>query len=275
MAIIKTPDQRVRVFISSTIQELAAERLVVKEAISRLRLIPVLFEMGARPHPPQELYRAYLAQSHIFVGIYWNSYGWVAPGMNISGLEDEYRLSGGKPRLIYVKQPAPERQERLSTLLNEIKNADTSCYQRFSTPEELRDLLENDLSLLLSERFESDKGPVEINLSDLPGSQLPVIRNPLVGREKEVEEIRQCLLRPETGLVTLTGTGGTGKTALSLQLAHSLKSEPPFCRKSGYSMQGRCSPVMPWSITWRAKNACSCSTTSNRLRKLARSFRNY
>lgn len=223
MAIIKTPDQRVRVFISSTIQELAAERLVVKEAISRLRLIPVLFEMGARPHPPQELYRAYLAQSHIFVGIYWNSYGWVAPGMNISGLEDEYRLSGGKPRLIYVKQPAPERQERLSTLLNEIKNADTSCYQRFSTPEELRDLLENDLALLLSERFESDKGPVEINLSDLPGSQLPVIRNPLVGREKEVEEIRQCLLRPETGLVTLTGTGGTGKTALSLQLAHSLK----------------------------------------------------
>ncbi len=223
MAIIKTPDQRVRVFISSTIQELAAERLVVKEAISRLRLIPVLFEMGARPHPPQELYRAYLAQSHIFVGIYWNSYGWVAPGMNISGLEDEYRLSEGKPRLIYVKQPAPERQERLSTLLNEIKSADTSCYQRFSTPEELRDMLENDLALLLSERFESDRSTVEINLANLQGSQLPVIRNPLIGREKELEEIRQRLLRPETGLVTLTGTGGTGKTALSLQLAHSLK----------------------------------------------------
>src|SRR5690606_15647216 len=117
----------------------------------------VLFEMGARRHPPQELYRAYLAQSHIFVGIYWNSYGWVAPGMNISGLEDEYRLSEGKPRLIYVKQPAPERQEKLSALLNEIKSADTSCYQRFSTPEELRDLLENDLALLLSERFESDR----------------------------------------------------------------------------------------------------------------------
>lgn len=223
MAIIKTPDQRVRVFISSTIQELAAERLVVKEAISRLRLIPVLFEMGARPHPPQELYRAYLAQSHIFVGIYWNSYGWVAPGMNISGLEDEYRLSEGKPRLIYVKQPAPERQEKLSALLNEIKSADTSCYQRFSTPEELRDLLENDLALLLSERFESDRSAVEINLANLPGSQLPVIRNPLIGRERELEEIRKCLLRPDTGLVTLTGTGGTGKTALSMQLAHSLK----------------------------------------------------
>ncbi len=30
-----------------------------------------MFELGARPHPPRELYRAYLAQSDVFVGIYW------------------------------------------------------------------------------------------------------------------------------------------------------------------------------------------------------------
>jgi hypothetical protein len=29
-----------------------------------------MFELGARPHPPRELYRAYLRQSHVFVGIY-------------------------------------------------------------------------------------------------------------------------------------------------------------------------------------------------------------
>ena len=50
----------------------------------------MLFELGARPHPPQELYRAYLEQSHVFVAIYWERYGWVAPDMEISGLEDEY-----------------------------------------------------------------------------------------------------------------------------------------------------------------------------------------
>ncbi|MBK6619367.1 MAG: DUF4062 domain-containing protein [Saprospirales bacterium] len=92
MAIIKTPDQRVRVFISSTINELADERQAAREAIGNLRLIPVFFEAGARPHPPRDLYSAYLEQSHIFLGIYWNSYGWVAPGAEISGLEDEYRL---------------------------------------------------------------------------------------------------------------------------------------------------------------------------------------
>lgn len=69
--VILTPDQRLRVFVSSTLQELAEERMAAKDAIASLRLTPVLFELGARPHPPRELYRAYLDQSHIFLGIYW------------------------------------------------------------------------------------------------------------------------------------------------------------------------------------------------------------
>jgi hypothetical protein len=101
---IRTPDQRVRVFVSSTMQELAAERQAVAAAIRQLRLTPVLFEFGARPYPPRDLYRAYLEQSDVFIGIYAESYGWVGPGMEVSGLEDEYRLSAGKPRLIYVKK---------------------------------------------------------------------------------------------------------------------------------------------------------------------------
>src|SRR5689334_19632702 len=67
---IRTPDQRVRVFVSSTLEELAPERAAAKEAVGQLRLTPVLYESGARPHPPRELYRAYLAQSDIFIGIY-------------------------------------------------------------------------------------------------------------------------------------------------------------------------------------------------------------
>src|SRR5512143_4322554 len=108
-AVIRTPDQRLRVFVSSTLQELATERQAARAAVERLRLAPVMFELGARPHPAKELYRAYLDQSHIFVGIYWQKYGWVAPEMTISGLEDEYNLSGSKPKLIYIKSPAPDR----------------------------------------------------------------------------------------------------------------------------------------------------------------------
>src|ERR1700712_3332571 len=88
---IRTPDQRLRVFVSSTLGELADERGAVARAISALRLTPVLFALRARPPPPRELYRAYLAQSDIFIGLYWQRYGWIGPGMEISGLEDEFR----------------------------------------------------------------------------------------------------------------------------------------------------------------------------------------
>ena len=101
--VIRTPDQRVRVFVSSTLQELAAERRAVRDAVTRLRLVPVMFELGARPHPPRRVYRDYLAQSQIFVGVYGESYGRVAPGEAVSGLEDEYLLAAGLPRLVYIK----------------------------------------------------------------------------------------------------------------------------------------------------------------------------
>jgi hypothetical protein len=119
--VINTPDQRLRVFVSSTLTELAPERRAVRDAVRRLRLAPVMFELGARPHPPQPVYRAYLAQSQVFVGVYWQSYGWVAPGEQVSGLEDEFVLSAGLPRLIYVKSPAPDRDPRLTRLLARIR----------------------------------------------------------------------------------------------------------------------------------------------------------
>src|ERR671926_986067 len=106
-AVIRTPDQRLRIFVSSTLKELAAERKAARTAIERLAAAPVMFELGARPHPPRDLYRAYLEQSDIFVGLYWERYGWVAPGESVSGLEDEYNLAPPTmPRLIYIKDTA-------------------------------------------------------------------------------------------------------------------------------------------------------------------------
>lgn len=225
---IRTPDQRLRVFVSSTLQELVAERATAREAISHLRLTPVLFELGARPHPPKDLYRAYLAQSDIFLGIYWQRYGWVAPGMDVSGLEDEYRLAGSRPKLIYVKFPAPEREQGLKALLDRIKADDNAAYKPFETTDELHDLVENDLALLLTERFD------QVRAADAPSSAravlvpeirrpaLPFVRTPLVDRSTEANTARTLLSRDDVGLVTLTGPGGAGKTRLAHAIAASL-----------------------------------------------------
>jgi Domain of unknown function (DUF4062) len=67
-AAIRTPDRRLRVFVSSTLGELAEERRSVGRAVSALRLTPVMLEAGARPYPPAEVYRAYLAQADVFIG---------------------------------------------------------------------------------------------------------------------------------------------------------------------------------------------------------------
>ena len=50
-------------------------------------------------------------------------------------------------------------------------------------------------------------------------------RPPLVGREKELEELTDLFLRRNARLVTLTGIGGTGKTRLAQELCGRLESE--------------------------------------------------
>jgi predicted ATPase len=216
--LIRTPDQRLRVFVSSTLKETAHERKAVRDAVTRLRLVPVMFELGARPHPARQLYRAYLAQSHVFVGVYWQSYGWVAPGEEMSGLEDEYLLSGTLPKLIYVKSPAPEREPRLAEMLARIREDDRASYKRFSTPTELRRLVENDLALLLSERFEAALPEESVPEAASPASTLPAQPTPLVDREREAEAVGELLLRDGVRLVTLTGPGGVGKSRLALEV---------------------------------------------------------
>jgi predicted ATPase len=215
--VIRTPDQRVRVFVSSTLGELAAERRAVTAAITQLRLTPVLFELGARPYAPRDLYRAYLKQSDVFVGIYAESYGWIAPGMEISGLEDEYRLSADKPRLIYMKQTA-KREPRLESFLKAIEAEGVVSYRQFQDADELASLVADDLALLLTERFISPPAAP-------PAAPLPAPRWPLVDRVEELRVITELLRQADIGLVTLTGPGGVGKTALALAAAHAVAGQ--------------------------------------------------
>ena len=180
-----------------------------------------MFELGARPHPPRELYRAYLAQSDVFVGVYWQQYGWIAPGEEISGLEDEYRLAPREmPKLIYVKQPA-ERDERLDALIARIRDDDTASYTPFSTADELADLIEADLATLLAERFDASRASNASGADDVPIAEaLPMPSTGVVGRDAEVATLLAWLGEDDgRRLVTLVGAGGIGKTRLALEVA--------------------------------------------------------
>jgi predicted ATPase len=225
--VIRTPDRRLRVFVSSTMGELSTERRAVSRAISALRLTPVMFEAGARPHPPRDLYRAYLAQSDVFIGLYWQQYGQAPPGMAVSGLEEEFGLSSGLPRLLYVKGPAPDREPRLSDMLARISEEAAVSYRHFQTPAELGRLVRDDLAALLSERFAA-ASQVDAALPPPPGTTgrglrpLPLSVTSLVGREQAIDEIAGVIGQPGVRLVTLTGPGGVGKTRLAVAVGERL-----------------------------------------------------
>ena len=227
---IRTPDQRLRVFVSSTLKELAAERRAARTAIERLRLAPVMFELGARPHPPRDLYRAYLEQSDVFVGIYWEKYGWVAPEEDVSGLEDEYNLAPPTmPRLMYVKESAREREPRLTELLGRIREDDMASFKYFAGADELGELLEGDLAVLLAERFDQSRvgravqEPPEVRRR----STMPAPLTEIIGRDREISDLRSMLHREAVRLVTLVGPGGIGKSRLAIDVAAGMTAEFP------------------------------------------------
>nr|WP_245969368.1 tetratricopeptide repeat protein [Calidithermus roseus] len=205
-----------RFFISASLQELTEERLVARSVIQNLGHACVMFEMGARPHPPQSLYRFYIQQSQVFVGIYYQRYGWIAPNMTLSGLEDEYRLAAHLPQLIYIKEPSPRREPRLTQLLDTIR-ATATHPKTFSTLEELRQLLHADLVQL------NQQPPPALSESKpavIP--QLPAALTSLIGRDDEIAAVRTLLLQGER-LVTLVGPGGVGKTRIAAEVARGLE----------------------------------------------------
>jgi predicted ATPase len=226
-AAIRTPDRRLRVFVSSTLEELADERRAVARAISGLRLTPVMFEQGARPHPPRDVYRAYLAQSDVFIGLYWQRYGQPPPDADVSGLEEEFDLSAELPKLLYVKEPAPSRDPRLARLLDRIRQESSVSFRIFARPAELGRLVRNDLAVLLSERFAAAGRPMRVAPGPPRGlGPLPVSTTTLVGRGQAIGEVAGLLARPGARLVTLTGPGGVGKTRFAVAVAERLRGRP-------------------------------------------------
>ena len=213
------PTERLRIFVSSTIEECAAERAVIQNAIESLNHEAVLFEkVGARPHPPREVYRPRLETAHIFVGIYRESYGWIADGMTVSGAEDEFLLAAGlgMPCLVYVLREAPARQQKLQGLIERAMSDRTVWF--YDEPGNLRERVRDDITAVVSDRF-VDQPLTNLNMvsatefleSLFPGSSRPykrsVVEQDLVAALALTE--RLCVMGPLGG----------GKSVLLAQLS--------------------------------------------------------
>jgi predicted ATPase len=77
----------------------------------------------------------------------------------------------------------------------------------------------------------------------VPGG-LPAQATSLIGRDREVAHVRALLLSPGTRLLTLVGTGGTGKTRLALAVA----ADPVDAFEHGVTFVDLCAALSPADV---------------------------
>jgi predicted ATPase/DNA-binding XRE family transcriptional regulator len=93
---------------------------------------------------------------------------------------------------------------------------------------EALDLSDDERAILIEAvpRRDSD-APVPEKATVTPPSTLPTSLTPLLGREREMEELEGLLRRASGRVLTLTGPGGIGKTRLGIEAAHKAQSHFP------------------------------------------------
>ena len=211
---------RLRIFVSSTITECARERERIRTAVRSLNHDPILFEdIGARPHPPREVYKTRLEESHVFVGVYRDSYGWIAPDMTISGIEDEFEIATqrGMVRLVYIHGAPMRREPRLQKLIDRMRNAEITT-SNYSSLEELEQLVRNNVTAVVSNGFAKQA----VVMRDAPTAEevlervLPEEKHRFTRRFVE-KAIVDRLKRSRR--VAILGPLGSGKTVILAQLA--------------------------------------------------------
>jgi predicted ATPase/transcriptional regulator with XRE-family HTH domain len=105
------------------------------------------------------------------------------------------------------RRPSSQIAELIANTLN-ILEADRATFVRVARGE------------LNLERLPAVLKPVAIPIAPpAPRVNLPVLPTPLIGRQREVEELTQLLHDPHCRLLTLVGPGGMGKTRLAIETA--------------------------------------------------------
>ena len=158
-------------------------------------------------------------------------------------------LSGDRPfhgslteiAIKHVLTPPPSLSEKVPTIPANVEHVVLKALakdprERFASVQAFAKALEEAVKTESSERtlsvFASNPSRGYLAEVEPSSTQLhdrlhnfPAILTSLVGREHEIHAVCTLLRRPEVCLVTLTGTGGVGKTRLSLQVATDLLND--------------------------------------------------
>lgn len=145
--------EKLKVFISSSMSDLKAERNVLRNTLENSQLFkPIMFEQfGARPRKPREECVEEVSNCDIYLGIFHTEYS--------KPTVDEYKeaLNNDIKPYLYVKKTSGDRRdEKLINFLNKLKEHHTLNY--FDNSEELSQKVLRDLKNLAARAYKGLTG---------------------------------------------------------------------------------------------------------------------
>ncbi|MBN1637450.1 MAG: DUF4062 domain-containing protein [Ignavibacteriales bacterium] len=169
-----------RVFISSTWDDLQEERKVLEKALDRVLIAEKICmeHFGSKPDTPYELCMKKIENAEILIGIYAHRYGSIPSGYSKSMIELEYQkaIKLKIPALIYIADPntpilydsiesVPQKKKQLTEFKHYLLNNHTISY--FSNPHQLAWMVVVDLMNWLQENQPSQ--PKQQKISPIVG----------------------------------------------------------------------------------------------------------
>lgn len=156
--------ERLRVFVSSRMQELASERMAMKAALSELNIDCWIFEedAGARPEGIQQTYKEEIEKADLWIGLFWLDYG------NYTIDEFNYATERNKDCLIYEKRADinSKRDPKLQTFLDQIGKVETGLtIRRFNSMKEMHEGVKQDAARWQTQKIRELR---ELNISYKP-----------------------------------------------------------------------------------------------------------
>lgn len=136
---------KLKVFISSTMDDLQKERIAVADAINKKIFWEAKYaeSFAARTESPREVCLEEVRNSHIYIGIFKDRYGYIPSENNPQGCSAvvlEYYEAKKKaiPIFIFIDKNDSKRESELIEFIKKITNFDNGHWRKkFSTTDEL------------------------------------------------------------------------------------------------------------------------------------------
>ena len=175
---------KLRIFISSTMQDLQSERKAVTDAINKNRFWQSVNAESfvARSESPREVCLEEIRKSHIYIGIFKNCYGYIPKnnnpeGYSVTALEYYEARNNKLPIFIFVYKNAKNREEKLKEFLKEITDFDTGHWRKeyYTIKELIKYVIDAINSEITKEYVENNNSRKKTHINEI--YKLPYFKN--------------------------------------------------------------------------------------------------